>query len=188
MAVKALNGGLETSLLGRSKHRGCFQPQTEPDHSPDRVSELVSTLEKRVIVKLSKARQSHRTPMFPQRLKDCSGVELAHGPGGHQTSVQRNTSEHAHFGTTFDHQPFYDIETIQLAVSQRQRRQIPTRLRCTAAHASLPIQRPSALQDAPDGANRRRIGQSLDQPLSSNGRCAKFSEIAILAQLVAYPD
>src|SRR5438105_2363036 len=126
--------------------------------------------------------------MFPQRLKDGSGVQLAHGPRGHQPSVQGNSIEHSHLRATFNHQSFDHIETIQLAVAQRQRRQIPTRQRCTPSHPSLSVQSASSLQDATKGAKRRRIGQPLGQPLASNGRCAKLTQVAVLAQLVTYPN
>ncbi len=151
-------------------------------------SKLMVTLKKRVIVKLGEAGQSHCAPMFPQRLKDGGRVQLAHGPGCYQSSVQGNPIEHSHFSATFDHQSFDHIETIQLAMTPSQRRQIPTWERRTASHSPLSIQSSSSLQDAPDGANRRWVGQSLGQPLASNRYCAEFTQIAVLTQLMTYPQ
>src|SRR5215210_2241648 len=188
VTIETLNGRLKTVFQWRSEDRSNFQTQAKTDHSPNGVSKLMGSLEKRVIVELSKAGQSKSTPVLHQRLDDRGGAYRTQRPRDHQTSVKGNPVEHPHLSAAFNHQSFDYIEAIKLTALQSHLCEIPTSRWWTTPHSPLTVQSPSSLQNAADGANRRRVSQSLCQPLTLNCRGAELAEITILTQLVAKPQ
>ena len=183
--IEALDGCLKASLQWRSKHRSHLKAQAEADDSTDGVGKLVGSLEKRVIVKLSEARQSKSAPVLGKSCHHGGGADCIHWPGDHQTPVQRDAIEHPDLSSTFDDEPFHNVEAVKLQTSRSDFWQVPTWRWWRAAHSLLSIQGPSALQDAADGAYRGRIGQPLCQPLALDGCGTELPQIALRAQLMA---
>lgn len=158
-AVVVLDGRLETSLSGRREDRDDAPLQAQAEDAAERVGPLMGPLEDGVVVELGIAGQALLPPVGDQRGDRGFRCPRRADPTAAEAPVKAHGVEHHDVGATADNQALHEVEAVQFGLGARHGRQIPALGRRGPPDTSPAIEHATALENAPDGANRR---QGLD--------------------------
>ena len=183
-AIEALDGRLKARLPGRHKDRDHPQTQAGSRHATDGIGMNLCPFKDRIVVELRVTRQTDRTPVLHQGLHDEIRREDRLRPRHDQTPVERNTIEDLNRRASLDDQAFDHVEAIQLRTAISHSGQVPAGGRRGAAHPSVVIQCPAALQDGANGPDRGRIGDTPSDQFAVDGRGPELAQVTGLAQLL----
>ena len=118
--VEPFDGALEPGLAWGRECRNHPQGQTQPADAPDRVGELVRTLEDRIVVELRVAGQPVLTPVPKECVNGGLGAGLRHDPGRRERGMQADTSEHRNQRATGDLQVFDEVKAVEISFGSDQ--------------------------------------------------------------------
>jgi hypothetical protein len=187
-SVEAFDGSLETCLSGRSKDGGDSQAQTQSDHPPQSVAELVSALKTSIVIELGIGWQPKDLPVLNHGLDCRTSKDRAIWPRSDQTSMQRYGVEDLDVDSAFDDQTFDDIEAIELTAFLGHLRQIPTGWRWCMTSSPPAIQSSAPLQDAPNGAYSRDVGPASCKQFSLDCLSPVFPQDAFVLEFGPYSN
>src|SRR5712691_2016553 len=155
--VEALNSVLEPRLAWRGKYRNDLQCQTPATDATHGVGVVVRSLEDRVVVELGVCRQSFGSPAPQQCFEGALRAGLWHHPGVGERAMQTGAGKHRNERAVSDLQVLDKVERVELGLSQRNVREIPSfrwRRPKLAAHS---IERAATRQHSVDGGPRRNL-------------------------------
>jgi hypothetical protein len=141
-------------------------------------------LENRVVVELGVLGQAVPPPMVDQRRNRLFRSPRRLNPTAAHASVDGHSIQDHDVGPTTDDQTLYEVETLQLGLSSRNLRQIPTRWRRRTTDTLATIEQTAANQDPTDSPHGwQRLDTSplefvVDRPrseFSKSTRLPKFS-------------
>ena len=136
--VEPFDGILETRLARGCEHRNHPQRQAQAADAPDRIGELVSTLEDRIVVELGVAGQPMLAPVPEQGIHSDLGAGPRHDPGRREGAMQADAGEHRHQRAVGVLQVLDEVEAVEFGFSCGQIGQIPT---LGWRRAALPMRR-----------------------------------------------
>src|SRR5689334_3872565 len=181
-AVVALNGRLESEFPRWRKHRDHVKCEAQPDNAPERVAELMRSLETGVVIELRVDGQPETAPMLDQRVYRGFRGDRAERPRAHQAAVERDSVEHFDVRPASDHQPDDCVEAIELRESARNIGEIPASRRRWAPNPDAAVQCPVPRENAADRSHGRNVPVDADER-RANSDGTTLAECALFEQL-----
>src|SRR5436853_843558 len=183
--IVAFNPVLQAVLPGRRKHRRHAEIQTDPDHLADNIRVVMRSGKAGVIVELRIVGQADLAPMLENGCQSRLGGVGRRRKRAHQMTMQGNDIANFDLDAAPNEQPLDEVEFIQLRQAVGDLRQVPALGWRTTTNSSSVIQRPIALKDTTDGAQRRQGASPATAKLGADGDRAKLAEITLLFKLFA---
>lgn len=182
LTIEALDGRLETGLVGDGKHRRDAKTEAQPNDPPDTVAVLFRSGKAVVVVELGVCGKANGSPVFHQGLDHGFGGKRALGPDGREPTAERNCRKNREVRPATDRQPLDGVEAVQLGFAGRDLRQVPAARWWRATRASTTIENAMALKNTADGTHGRARAQSACLQLAPDRRSSVLAQDAVLLQ------